>query len=365
MKFLHTADWQIGMRAAMLGDKGERVRMARLESARRVIELARREQVDFILVAGDTFEDNGVERIKVREVAKILSAAQCPVYVIPGNHDPIIPGSVWEESAWCEWPDIHLLIAPAPVEAAGATLYPCPVSAKDSRDDPTGWIHPINGDVAIGIAHGGVENPVYEQALPVARQAAEVRGLDYLALGHIHSKTLYPGSDGVVRMAYCGTHEPTAFGEQASGNVLIVEIPHRGAPPQIQVVRTGILEWLTYRTKIEEPGQIPALATELDELSDPERTLVDCVLEGTLFGADHDALARVLEIIEKRFLFGRSDASRLVPDQSGPEWIERLPEGYLRNAAQDLLAAASSNPPDPVAAAALREYSRVWREVSQ
>jgi DNA repair exonuclease SbcCD nuclease subunit len=365
MKFLHTADWQIGMRATMLGDKGERVRVARLESARRVIELARREAVDFIVIAGDTFEDSGVDRIKVREVAKILGGAECPVYVISGNHDPIMPGSVWEEPIWGECPNIHLLMNPTPVDAPGATLYPCPLSAKDSRDDPTAWIHPINGSIAIGIAHGSVENPAYEQAAPMARQAAEVHGLDYLALGHIHSKALYPGSDGAVRMAYCGTHEPTGFGEQASGHVLIVEIAHRNAPPQIQAVRTGILEWLTYRRKIEEPGQIAALANELDELSDPERTLVDCFLEGTLFGGDHDALAQVLEIVEKRFLFGRSDTSRLVPDQSGPEWIDRLPEGYLRNAARDLLAAASANPPDAVATAALREYSRLWREVNQ
>jgi hypothetical protein len=362
---LHTADWQIGMRAAMLGDKGERVRMARLESARSVVELARRERVDFILVAGDTFENNGVERIKVREVAKILGGAGCPVYIIPGNHDPIMPGSVWEESARSEWPDIHLLTDQAPVEAPAATLYPCPFSAKDSCDDPTGWIRPINGGIAIGIAHGSVETPAYQQAAPVARNAAEVHGLDYLALGHFHSKTLYPGSDGVVRMAYCGTHEPTAFGESASGNVLIIEIPHRSAAPQIQVVRTGILDWLTYNREIEKSGQIAALATELDELSDPERMLVECVLEGTLFGAEHDALARLLEIVEKRFLFGRSDTSRFVPDQSGPDWIEHLPEGYLRSAAQDLLSAACASPPEPIAAAALREYSRLWREVSQ
>ena len=314
MKFLHTADWQIGMRATMLGDKAERVRMARLESARRVIEFARREAVDFVVVAGDTFEDNGVDRIKVREVAKILGSAKCPVYVISGNHDPIMPGSVWEESIWRELPNIHLLTDQAPMKAPGTTLYPCPVSAKDSRDDPTAWIHPMDGSIAIGVAHGSVENPAYEQAAPVARQAAEVHGLDYLALGHFHSTALYPGSDGATRMAYCGTHEPTAFGEQASGNVLLVEISHRGAPPHIQAVRTGILEWLTYRRKIEEPGQIAALATELDELSDPERTMVHCALEGTLFGSDHDALARVLDIVEKRFLFGRSDTRYLVPD---------------------------------------------------
>ena len=72
----------------MLGDKGVRVRAARLESARQVIDLARREHVEFVLV-GDTFGYNGVERLKVREVAKIPGGADCPVFIIPGNHDPL------------------------------------------------------------------------------------------------------------------------------------------------------------------------------------------------------------------------------------------------------------------------------------
>jgi DNA repair exonuclease SbcCD nuclease subunit len=354
------------MRAAMLGDKGERVRNARLESARHVADWARREQVNFVLVAGDTFEDNGVARLKIREVAKILGSAGCPVYIIPGNHDPIMPGSVWEDPVWSEWPSLHVLTRPEPVPVPGGTLYPCPVSASDSHDDPTGWISPVGDAIAIGIAHGSVENPAYgEQVAPVARNAAEVRGLDYLALGHFHSKALYAGADGVVRMAYSGTHESTKFAEPASGNVLIVDIPKRGAPPQIQTVRTGSLEWLSFRRKIEQTGQMDALVAELDQLSAPERTLVECVLEGTLFGPEHEALSKVLELVEGRFLFGRADATRLVPDDTGPQWIEQLPEGYLRSAAQALLDSASADPPDLVAAAALRDFSMMWREVKQ
>jgi predicted phosphodiesterase len=365
MKFLHTADWQIGMRAAMLGDKGERVRSARLESARRVAELARRERVDFVLVAGDTFENNGVERIKVREVAKILGSAACPVYIIPGNHDPVMPGSVWEDPVWREWSNINLLTAQAAVEAAdGATLYACPVSASDSRDDPTRWIHPVGGGIAIGVAHGSVEIPAYEQAVPIARNAA-AHGLDYLALGHFHSTTFYPDAESGVRMAYSGTHEPTAFGEQNSGNALIVEISSHGAAPTIRTAPAGILKWLSFRRKIEKPGEIGGLAEELDRLPDPEQTLVECVLEGILFGVEHDALARVLEIVEGRFLFGRADADRLILDQSGPEWIDRLQDGYLRDAAQELLGAACADLPDLEATAALREFSRLWNEVNQ
>lgn len=365
MKFLHTADWQIGMRAAMLGEKGERVRAARLESARQVLEWARCQRVDFIVVAGDTFEHNGVERLKVREAAKILGGAGCPVFLIPGNHDPLTPGSVWEDMVWKEWSNLHILTRPEPVKIAGATIYPCPLSAGDSRDDPTGWIQAESDAIAIGIAHGSVENSAYEQTLPIARDAAAVHGLDYLALGHFHSTTLYDDPAGAVRMAYSGTHEATSFTEPDSGNVLIIEIAHRGADPQIQKVRTGSLEWLALNRKIEEPGQIVALAAELDDLPTPERTLVDCTLAGVLSGSEHEALNRLLEIIEGRFLFGRSDVIRLLPDETGPAWIERLPEGYLRDAARDLLGMAAGDPSDLVAAAALREYSRMWQEVTK
>ena len=60
MKFLHTADWQIGMRAAHVGAAGVPVREARLEAARRVIETGREAGAEFVVVCGDTFEDNGV-----------------------------------------------------------------------------------------------------------------------------------------------------------------------------------------------------------------------------------------------------------------------------------------------------------------
>jgi hypothetical protein len=40
MRFLHTADWQIGMKAAHVGAVGQRVRDERLAAARRVMEEA-------------------------------------------------------------------------------------------------------------------------------------------------------------------------------------------------------------------------------------------------------------------------------------------------------------------------------------
>ena len=93
MKFLHTADWQIGMRAAHVGGVGQRVRDERIEAGRRAVRAARDHGADFLLLAGDTFEDNAIDRVLVQKVADLLAEFAGPVYVIPGNHDPLVPGS--------------------------------------------------------------------------------------------------------------------------------------------------------------------------------------------------------------------------------------------------------------------------------
>jgi hypothetical protein len=81
-----------------------------------------------------------------------------------------------------------------------------------------------------------------------------------------------------------------------------------------------------------------------------------------LAGSEDEELNRLIEIVEGRFLFGRYDVAGLAPDDAGPAWIDNLPEGYLREAAQELSGAAAA---DPAAAAGLREFSRLWREVGK
>lgn len=199
--------WQIGSLGALCGRGGSGrrgVRRIRGHAARRVVKAARDAGADFILVAGDTFEDNGVDRVLVQKVADILAGFGGPVYVIPGNHDPLVPGSVWEHPAWKSSENVQVLREEKAVEIPAGTLYPCPVRAKRSGKDPTAWI-PVEAGrgIRIGLAHGTVEGVHQEEPdYPIARDAAARHGLDYLALGHWHSTATYAGPDGTTRMAF-------------------------------------------------------------------------------------------------------------------------------------------------------------------
>ena len=371
LKFIHTADWQIGMKAARVGVVGQRVRAERLAAARRVIEVATAHRADFIIVAGDTFEDNAVDRVLVQQVADILGSFAGPVYIISGNHDPLVPGSVWTHPAWKSYENLHLLTEPQPVEIAGATLYPCPLFEKYSLKDPTRWINATDDrQIAIGIGHGTVEGVQSELDYPIARDAAARAGLDYLGLGHWHSFASYESADGAIRMAYSGTHETTKFGERDSGNAILVEIAERGAVPKLTPIRTGGLLWKQMDHRFNEAGAAARLRAEIEALPDASKTLLDLRIEGVLEQEDQAELARLDELLRARFLYARCDTSRLAPKPGDLRWLEMLPVGVLRESAQRLQSlsdsAYSADRPDyatpTVATRALLELYRMVRE---
>jgi DNA repair exonuclease SbcCD nuclease subunit len=338
MKFIHTSDWQIGMKAAHIGAAASRVREERLSAARRLIEVARQAGADFILLAGDTFEDNGIDRILVQRVSDILASFRDPVYVIPGNHDPLVPGSVWEHPAWRSSQNIRVLRQEQPSEIPGGILYPCPARERHSRKDPTAWISVESPQrIRIGLAHGTVEGvQADEPDYPIPREAPSRAALDYLAVGHWHSTVTYVGADGAVRLAYSGTHEATGFGERDSGNALFVDIPEPGAHPIIRQVRTGALSWKMIEADLREPGDLVRVREQVEASDNPASTLLEVRIAGLLAARDRHELARLDEIVASRFLFGRVEASRLRPSPEDESWLTGLPEGVVREAASRL-----------------------------
>lgn len=374
MKFLHTADWQLGIKVAHIGGAGVRVREERLASLNRVAEAARSHSVDFILVAGDTFENNGVERTLVQKAVDILSNFKIPVYLIPGNHDPLIPGSVWEHPSWGSANGVTILRREDPVRVPGGILYPCPVREKYSRKDPTEWIRASDAEgIRIGMAHGTMEGiPQEEPDYPIPRDAAIRAGLDYLALGHWHSTATYPAPDGAERMAYSGTHEATKFGERDSGNVLIVDIPGPGKPPKITPVHTGNLSWRTIDEDIRESGDLLRIRSQIEAIENPASTLVELRIGGLMFAEDSDEVNRIQEILASRFLFSHVDVSMVRPSPEDESWVTNLPHGILRNVAARLkeLAAPDFTEKRPegaspeLASRALLEFYALVTEVS-
>ncbi len=100
LTLVHTADWHLGMRFRGFRDEDERELMrARLDVIERILGVADRHQADAVLCAGDLFDGPKPEPQWWEGLADVLarrSAPARPVFLLPGNHDPLLPESVWD-----------------------------------------------------------------------------------------------------------------------------------------------------------------------------------------------------------------------------------------------------------------------------
>ncbi len=336
MRFLHTADWQIGMQAAHADSAAEKVRAARMDAARRVLAFARQHQVEFLILAGDTFEHNALSHDQIQAVAHLLAQASCPVLVLPGNHDLLEPGSIWHRPIWKEVGTVSILSERAPFhfKDKDVEILPCPLTAKTSTQNPTAWIQPGGKDrIRIVAAHGCLQTGSFgADDHPIPLDTPARTQADYVALGHWHSTTIHNR-----RMAYSGTHETTKFGEPNSGNVLLVEIDRPGDEPRIEQLATRQLRWARWGEDkpISAPGELAQLAARLRAANDPGRTLLELKLSGVLFEKDQEHLSAIHELCEA-FLFSRIDDASLRPEPHNDSWILGLPPGPVRETASRL-----------------------------
>ena len=249
MKFIHSADWQLGARFTQFGTKSEALRQARLDTLKTALKAARDRQVDAFIIAGDLFEDNQIDDSLVAAVLGLFKEfGSVPIFVLPGNHDPHTgPDSIWSRRLLANLPpNVTLLLEAKAIPHAGGYLIASPLTQKVSTIDPSLRLADLARDlpadaIKVGITHGALAIPGKHQPndFPIDLAAASRAALDYLAVGHWHNWQVYDG--GLLVMP--GTPEPDDFDQTDSGFVAFVEVKTRGVSPTVEKVPVATLRW--------------------------------------------------------------------------------------------------------------------------
>lgn len=241
MRFLHTADWQIGKPFQSLEDhaKREALRKQRFDTVRGLKALIDSEKLDFVVICGDLFDSSTPDAATVSSLCSAIGSLEVPVYAIPGNHDYGGPGCIWEQEFFLREqlqlaPNFHILLKPEPVVLENAVLLPCPLLRRHEGSDPTAWLRsepeglPSNLP-RIVLAHGSTQgfsssgDSDQDSAVNRIDLAQLPQGAyDYIALGDWHGmKEIAPGA------WFSGTPEQDRFAK--GGN----NLPgRRRNPPQ-------------------------------------------------------------------------------------------------------------------------------------
>ena len=328
VKFLHSADWHLGLKATGLGDKAKEARAKRFETADRVVDIAKKESVDFIILAGDTFDDHNVDDVVVKRAVDVLNRfSPARVVVLPGTHDPLTAGGIWDRSQWRDriGDHVHLLRDAREISLDDeVAFYPCPLKQKMSPLDPTEWIPrrgQEDGRIRIGVAHGALDILPQKPNFPIAPDRPERAGLDYLALGDWHSQLVKD------RIAYPGTFEQTSFDEKDSGNILLVEIRETCAEPVIRPQKVGQLAWHTVSGDIHDISDIETMERTIKALASLKdlALAVDLRIPGTNPEISGRLSTLRKELVEDAFYLDWPEETITGSDTG----VSHIPEGIL------------------------------------
>jgi DNA repair exonuclease SbcCD nuclease subunit len=230
-RFLHAADTHIDSPMRGLGKYDDAPEAVLRDAQRRAFEnlvaLAIRENVAFVLLAGDIYDgdwpDFSTGNFFARQMAR-LGEAGIPVYLISGNHDAAskitraltLPSNV----------KVFAADRPESVEVEGlpVTIHGQSFATSTVTENlAAGYPGPAAGRFNIGLLHTALEGQSGPHARYAPSTVGELRdkGYDYWALGHVHKPAVLEREPWVV---YPGNIQGRDAGELGPRGCMLVEV---------------------------------------------------------------------------------------------------------------------------------------------
>lgn len=343
MRFIHTADWQIGKPFRNFGDKESLLRQARLTAIETIGSLAQRESIAHVLIAGDLYDtESPAQKTLLEPLERMRRFSSISWHIIPGNHDPHRGQGLWDRLLAHGLPaNVLPHLAPTPVALGSeAVLLPAPLRRKSEVSDLTAWMDGAEstpGAIRLGLAHGSITGfeAGGEANNPIAPDRAKRASLDYLALGDWH-RTLQTSP----ATWYAGTPEADRFNSQETGQVLLVDIAGPGAIPVVTPHRTGTYRWLTMSETVSAASDLEAIEARLRALPDLSALLLRLEIKGALPLVARAELDQRMSQLEAAIFWLEANIEGLLVRPT-LEDFERIDfQGVLREAAETLKAMA-------------------------
>lgn len=225
VKILHCADIHIGAAESSLGVLAESRRAETLITFEKIINLAKENAVDILLIAGDLFNSNNIEKGFIDRVFECFTCIpDIKIVYAAGNHDPLnadspfrkytLPQNVFvldTNDCFVEFPHINTRV----YGKSFKEVY-MQGSERFSLDVDNNFIN-------LMCIHGELRSDLGSDYNSITSNFITSSGMDYIALGHVHKRTDV-AKIGNTYLSYCGCPEGQGFDELDEKGVYLGEI---------------------------------------------------------------------------------------------------------------------------------------------
>jgi DNA repair exonuclease SbcCD nuclease subunit len=236
LRIVHTSDVHLGAYSGSGDEKWMARRDLMERTFERVIDLANNQDADALVIAGDFFDNDRVSDETVTFAAQTIAKFRGQTFLIPGNHDPMDPGSIY----WRH--DLEAIAKRLTIvrEHRGEFIEPEGLDlvlwGRAYLD--TDWhFKPLDGlpqrldkrwHIAMGHGHFVREGGEMHRSLLIQESevAAAAGHWDYFAFGHWEPHA--DVSTGGVTAVYSGAPMPLSDANRRAGLAAVVDFDESG-----------------------------------------------------------------------------------------------------------------------------------------
>ena len=276
-RFVHAADLHIDSPFAGIGEEdnriGSRLREATYDAFQNLVNLCVEKNADFLVIAGDVYDgaDRSVRaQLRFRDGLYTLAKAGIQSFVVHGNHDPL---DGWQSSI--AWPEgVHIFDATPKwknfekngevIAAIQGVSYP----TREITDNlALQFSTPQSEKIfTIGLLHANVgANTFHPNYAPCSVEDLSVSGIDYWALGHVHTREILKNSNPVI--AYPGNTQGRHPNENGPRGAFVVDVDSSGAC-KIEFTALDVVRWERINIDISNLNTIDSLDTKIRNATD-------------------------------------------------------------------------------------------------
>jgi len=281
LRILHFADLHLDRAFGSLaagGRSGPQPRQALRTCLEGLIDLALEREVDAITIGGDLFEhDRATTATAAFLKQQFARLGNVPVFIAPGNHDPLVSGSLYRQ---IEWPG-NVKVAEGTklqrFDLDGSTvLWTAAFTAPVCRDCPLSGFHlPQDGRRHLLLLHADLGQTESDYC-PLPPSLLQEAGFQAALLGHLHDGRL---SRPELSAWYPGSPSPLDFSEeQGEHRALLLELGEGSLQPERLDVAT--LRFSTLRVDVSGLETLEQVRDRVLEQAGDPKAVLRVVLEG-------------------------------------------------------------------------------------
>jgi DNA repair exonuclease SbcCD nuclease subunit len=281
-RFIHAADLHLDAQFRGLSvdspELGEQLRKSTFSAFENLVELCLQAQVDFLLVAGDVYnqQDRSLRaQLRFRDGLARLSERGICVYVVHGNHDPLgtFARSIkWPENVYFFESDAPSFLTFAKEGQEAAIIHGAShLRSRETRNLASKFSREERDIFQIGLLHCNLtRNTGHEPYAPCAMNDLLKGGIDYWALGHVHEAGILAENPYIV---YSGNIQGLDITETEPKGCYLAQVNSTGSV-ELSFHALDVVRWVELEIDIESLKSVDqleeAICTRIEDIQKNE-----------------------------------------------------------------------------------------------